>query len=102
MRPWEESENCARRPCVISEIEVVSPRVIEVNRALHKSQAQNVRVEVQVSLRIRSDGSDVVKTNDGAWHMNLILFAEKRFTARAAARMLITWKLTAYGVGATL
>ena len=51
---------------LVAEVEVVGPGVVEVDRALDETQAQGARVEVDVSLRVRRDGRDVMQPGDAA------------------------------------
>ena len=68
VRPGKEGEDRAGRSSIVAEIKMVGARVVEINGALDEAEAQNIGVEIQIPLRIGSDGSDVVKTNNGTWH----------------------------------
>lgn len=46
---------------------MISARVaVDVHRALYEAQPQNPRVEIEIPLRVRRDGGDMVKTRDWA------------------------------------
>src|SRR5690349_6697248 len=50
--------DAAWRPDLVTVIEVVCLRIVEVDGALHEAEAEYPGVEVDVSLRIAGDGSD--------------------------------------------
>jgi hypothetical protein len=62
MLPNEKCEDCARPTGLIAIVEVIGPRVIEVDRPLDQAEAQDVPVEVQVVGRISGNCGDVVKS----------------------------------------
>ena len=66
--PREEGEDGARVALLVSEIEVVSARVVEIHGLFHQAQAQYAGVEVEIALRIARDGCDVVDAVDGVFH----------------------------------
>jgi len=61
MLPGEEREDRARPTGLVAVIEVIGPRVVEVNRPLDQPQAQGAAVEVQISQWVAGDCCDVVK-----------------------------------------
>src|SRR5450432_2044728 len=58
--PWKECDDCARVPNPVAEVKVIGARIVEVDRPLHQTQAQNARIEVEVSLRVTRDCSDMM------------------------------------------
>ena len=48
----------------ISVIEMIRPRIVEVDCLLYESQAHELRIEVDVGLRVRSDGRNMVYPRD--------------------------------------
>src|SRR5277367_6172489 len=67
VRPGKEGKDGAGGSGVVSEIEMVGARVIEVDGALDEAQAENIGIEVQITLRIGGDSGDVVESDDGGW-----------------------------------
>ena len=66
--PWEEGENRAGSSQFVPEIEMIGPRIVEVDGLLDQSQAQHLRVEIEIGLRIGSDRGDVVNSENGRGH----------------------------------
>jgi hypothetical protein len=64
--PGKEGEDGAGGAEVVAEVEVVGAGVVEVDGALDEAEAEDLGVEVEISLRVGGDGGDVVKTDDGA------------------------------------
>ena len=97
VRPGEEGQDGAGRSGVVAEIEVVGAGVVEVDGALDEAKAEDLGVEVEVALRVRGDGGDVVKTDDGFEHVDgsfpgcrllphhKIRYRSKRFTSALTA-----------------
>jgi hypothetical protein len=52
MGPREESQNCAGRSNIITEIEVISPRIIEVDRPLYEAKSGQFCIEIKIPLGI--------------------------------------------------
>src|SRR3982074_2120256 len=48
VRPGKESENTSRIPLLITEIEVVRRRVVEVHRTLDEPEAEHAGVEIEI------------------------------------------------------
>ena len=59
--PGEECQDRRRPPGRVPVVEVVGARVVEVHRLLDQPQPQHPGVEVDVALRVRRDGRDVVQ-----------------------------------------
>jgi hypothetical protein len=66
--PWKESQNCPRGSAPIAEIEMIRSRIIEIDGAFHETKAEKPHIEVQISLRIAGNRSDVMKSGDFAIH----------------------------------
>ena len=62
--PQKEGQQRAGRRGVISVIEMIGAGIVEVDGLLHEAQAEHPRVEVDVALRIRRDGGDVMKARE--------------------------------------
>jgi hypothetical protein len=60
MRPRKERENAAWMAELVTEVEVIGGRIVEVYSPLDEPQPQNAGVEVEISLRIARDTGDVV------------------------------------------
>src|SRR5882724_837611 len=59
-RPREKGNDCSRRADTIAEIEMVASRIVEIDGAFHQSQAEYLRVKIEIALRIGCDGGDVM------------------------------------------
>src|SRR5690242_720385 len=64
--PREERHDAPRRADLVTVVEVVRLRIVEVDRALHEPEAEDAGVEVDVTLRIAGDRGDVVDALDFA------------------------------------
>src|SRR5688572_33508714 len=64
LRPGEERHDAARRPLGVAKIEVIGAGIVEVDGQLHESEAEDLRVEVEIALRVAGDRRDVMKTED--------------------------------------
>src|SRR5688572_23644020 len=64
LRPGEERQDAARRPLGVAKIEVIGAGIVEVDGQLHESEAEDLRVEVEIALRVAGDRRDVMKTED--------------------------------------
>src|SRR5260221_5115385 len=62
--PRKERQDGSWRAALVSEIEVIRTRIVEIDRELDKSEPHHLRVEIQVPLGIGRNGSDVVN----AWY----------------------------------
>ena len=80
-RPRKKRQNRSWRATVIAEIEVICPRVIEVDGALNEAQTEHQDIKIQVSLRIACDRCYVVEPANFALHV-------RAFHARA--RLFVT------------
>src|SRR6478672_3288813 len=65
-RPGKESQDGSRRSLIVTEIEMIGARVVEINGALYKPESEHLRVKVKIALRVRGNCSDMVKTDNGA------------------------------------
>src|SRR5947207_13260262 len=73
--PGKECQNCSRRASCIAKVEMISARVIEIDRSLDQTQPKQSDVEIQVPLRVSGGGGDVMKSGD-----SLVLRYHKRST----------------------
>ncbi len=65
--PREEGQDSARPAQVVAIVQVVAPRVVEVDRPLDEPQAEHARVEVHVAVGISRDRRDVMH----AWYLHV-------------------------------
>ena len=56
----EPGQDGSRRALLVAEVEVVRLGRVEVDRLLHQPQPEDVRVELDVPLRVAGDHGDVV------------------------------------------
>jgi hypothetical protein len=68
IRPGKERENAALTTLLITEVEVVSGRVVEVDGTLDEPEAEDAGVEIKISLGIARDTGDVVNTGCAEAH----------------------------------
>src|SRR5947199_8375513 len=66
--PGKECQNGSRGASCIAKVEMISARVIEIDRALDQTQPKQSDVESQVPLRVAGDGGDVMKSGDSLLH----------------------------------
>src|SRR5438132_13852854 len=66
--PGKECQDRSRRPSCIAKVEMISARVIEIDRALDQTQPKQSDVQIQVALRVAGDGGDVMKSGDSLLH----------------------------------
>jgi hypothetical protein len=71
--PRKEGQDRAGRAEVIAEIKVVRARVIEVDGPLYEPKSEDLRVKVEVALRVGCDCCDVMKTYDSTSHDEVLL-----------------------------
>src|SRR5687767_10921459 len=64
LRPGEECHDAARRPLGVAKVEVIGAGIVEVDGQLHEPKAEDLRVEVEIALRVAGDRRDVMKTED--------------------------------------
>ena len=64
-RPRKKCQDCSWCAARIPEIEMISARVIEVNRAFHETQPEKPDVKIQIPLRIACNRGNVMKSVDG-------------------------------------
>ena len=62
IRPGEERENASRIALLITEVEVIGRRVVEVYGTLDEPEPENAGVEVEIPLRVTGYASDMVNT----------------------------------------
>ena len=63
--PRKKCQDCSGCASRVPEIEVISTRVIEIDRAFHETQTQNSDVKIQIALGIARNRSNVMKSGDG-------------------------------------
>src|SRR6266550_2870497 len=66
--PGKECQDRARRAACIAKVEMISARIIEIDRALDQTQPKQSDIEIQVALWVTGDGGDVMKTSDFLFH----------------------------------
>ena len=52
----------------IAEIEMIRSRIIKIDCAFYETKTEKSHIEIQISLRIAGDRSDVMKSRDFAIH----------------------------------
>ena len=60
VRPGEESKDGSRRPGIVAKVEVIGSGIVKVDGALYETKPQHFGIEVQISLRVRSNRCDVM------------------------------------------
>jgi len=68
VRPREKSEDASRTSLLVTEVEVVRRRIVEIHRALDEPQTKNAGVEVEIPLRVTGDTGDVMNTGSAEAH----------------------------------
>jgi len=68
VRPREKSQNGSRVAHLVTEIEVIGGRVIEVDGALDEPESEDAGVKVEVALRAAGDAGDVMNTGGPETH----------------------------------
>src|SRR5262249_32661823 len=58
--PRKKRQNRSGPPVLVSEVEVVRLRIIEVDRELDQAQPEDACVEIKVALRVTRNGGDVM------------------------------------------
>jgi hypothetical protein len=58
--PREKGNDGSGRADTIPEIEMIASRIVEIDGAFHQSQAEYLRVKIEIALRIGCDGGDVM------------------------------------------
>ena len=66
--PRKKGENRAGRCGVIPVIKMIGARIVLVDRLLHEAQAEDLGVEIQITLRIGSDRGDMMEPGDVCFH----------------------------------
>src|SRR5688572_13949936 len=64
LRPGEERHDAARRSVGVAKVEVIGAGIVEVDGQLHEPEAEDLRVEIEIALRVAGDRRDVMKTED--------------------------------------
>jgi hypothetical protein len=62
--PGKECQDRPRRSACIAKVEMISARIVEIDRALDQTQPKQSDVEIHVSLRLTGDGGNVMKSGD--------------------------------------
>jgi hypothetical protein len=68
IRPWKERKKAPRTSLLITKVEVIGGRVIEVYGTLDEPKAEDSGVEIEISLGIARDTGDVVNTGSAEAH----------------------------------
>jgi len=68
IRPGEESENAPWVSLLITEVEVIGGRVVEVYGTLDEPEPEDAGVEIEIPLGIARDTGDVVNTGSAEAH----------------------------------
>ena len=63
--PGEEGQDCPRCARLVAIIEVIGAGIVEIDRLLHQSQAENLGIEVGVTAGRAGNGRDVMDTMMG-------------------------------------
>ena len=58
--PGKCRQDCARRPGVITEIEVIGLRHVEIDGHLQRSKSEDTGIEVHITLRVTDDRRHVM------------------------------------------
>jgi hypothetical protein len=66
--PGEESKNAPWIALLITEVEVIGGRVVEVYRTLDEAETEDAGVEIEIPLGIARDTGDVVNTGSAEAH----------------------------------
>ena len=124
VRPWEECENRSRAARLVPEVEMVRSGVVEIDRALDETKAEDASVEIQIPLGIAGDSGDVMNAGGLETHRAAIPERSSRVRTRiclasflrlaliragtrlavlatVAALMLIRMRRDIFGIGAT-
>lgn len=72
-RPRKKRQDRSRSSGLVPEVEVIGSRVVEIHRELHESQSEDRGVEIEIALRIPSDGRDVMNPENRVWLHDTIL-----------------------------
>jgi hypothetical protein len=86
IRPGKERKNAPRISRLITEIEVIRGRVVEVYGTLDEPKAEDSGVEIEISLGIARDTGDVVNTGSAEAHRIDSCLASLRGLALIGAR----------------
>jgi hypothetical protein len=63
-RPREKGENCAWRTDRVTKVKMVMAWVIEIDGPLNQAQPEQFNIEVEVTLRITGNRSDMMETGN--------------------------------------
>src|SRR5881397_84226 len=66
--PGKECQDRPRHSSCIAKVEMISARIIEIDRAFDQTQPEQSDVEIQVTLRIAGNSGDVMKSGDFLVH----------------------------------
>ncbi len=55
-------------PMSSPKVKVIGAGVVEVDGALDEAQTEQFGIEIEIALRVRGDGGDVMKSHDGLGH----------------------------------
>ena len=65
-------------PQFVAVIKMIAPRIIEIDGAFYETKTEKSHIEIQISLRIAGDRSNVMKTMNFAFHkatMSIVSFS---------------------------
>ena len=77
-RPRKKCQDCSRRAAVVAEIEMITSRIVEIDRALDETQPEKSHVKIEVPLRIAGYRSNVMKSANFVFHhltMSILSFS---------------------------
>lgn len=84
-RPGKEGQDGAGKAALVAVLEVIRPRIVEVDRALDEAKPQDPGVEVEIPLRVAADGRDVMNAKHRvAHHPGYRFVGERRDRVRPA------------------
>src|SRR5687768_14602828 len=64
LRPGEERHDAARRPLGVAKVEVIGAGIVEVDGQLHEPEPEDLRIEVEIALRVAGNRRDVMQSED--------------------------------------
>src|SRR6266576_3034689 len=58
--PREKSNNCPWSARTVAKIEMIASWIVEINGALDQSQAEHLRIKIQIALRVTGDRGNMM------------------------------------------
>jgi hypothetical protein len=86
VRPWEKREDASRSTLLVTEVEMVRGRIVEVYSSLDEPESESTSVEVEIPLRVARDTGDVMNTGGAEAHRTDSCLAFLRSFALIGAR----------------